>query len=79
MERASASTDRRARIVHLTEKGSNLIRKMFAEHERDMEQVFSSFNKSERNALAGLLRKLGREAEGIAAGQEKPVQNKKRR
>ncbi len=66
VERAATPGDRRSRIVHLTEKGSNLISKMFAEHERDMEQVFSFLGKSERNALANLLRKLGRAAEGMA-------------
>ena len=76
VERAAASTDRRARIVHLTEEGSKLIRRMFAEHERDMERVFSRLDKPERNALASLLRKLGHEAEGMAAEEEKSVENK---
>jgi MarR family transcriptional regulator, 2-MHQ and catechol-resistance regulon repressor len=71
VERAATSTDRRARIVHLTEKGSSLIRKLFAEHERDMERMFSHFDKPERNALADLLRKLGHEAEGMAAEEKK--------
>ena len=71
VERASDAADRRARIVYLTEKGRSLIRKMFAEHERDMERLFSRLGKKERNALAVLLRKLGREAGGMAAeGQE---------
>ncbi len=70
VERGAASTDRRSRLVHLTEKGSKLIRKLFAEHEREMERVFSRLDKPERNALANLLRRLGREAEGIAAEEE---------
>ncbi len=74
VERGPASTDRRARIVHLTERGSKLIRTIFAEHERDMERVFSHLAKPERNTLANLLRKLGREAEGMAA--EESVENK---
>lgn len=76
VERAAASTDRRARIVHLTEEGSKLIHRLFAEHERDMERVFSRLDKPERNALASLLRKLGHEAEGMAAEEEKSVENK---
>jgi MarR family transcriptional regulator, 2-MHQ and catechol-resistance regulon repressor len=71
--RAATSTDRRARIVHLTEEGSKLIRRVFAEHERDMERVFSHLDKSERKALANLLRKLGHEAERIAAEEKKPI------
>jgi MarR family transcriptional regulator, 2-MHQ and catechol-resistance regulon repressor len=77
VERAATSTDRRACIVHLTEEGSKLIRKVFAEHERDMERVFSLLDKSERKALANLLRKLGHAAaESIAADEKKPVEKK---
>jgi MarR family 2-MHQ and catechol resistance regulon transcriptional repressor len=68
--RAAISTDRRSRIVHLTAKGSKFIRKLFREHERDMERVFSLLNKVERNALAEILRKLGREAERMATEEE---------
>jgi MarR family 2-MHQ and catechol resistance regulon transcriptional repressor len=79
VERAATSTDRRARIVHLTEKGSSLIRKLFAEHERDMERMFSHFGKPERNALADMLRKLGHEAEGVAAEEKKPESKRQTR
>ncbi len=60
VERGPDTTDRRARIVHLTDKGNALIRKLFGEHERDMERVFSHFDEADRRALAVLLRKLGR-------------------
>jgi MarR family 2-MHQ and catechol resistance regulon transcriptional repressor len=76
VERAAMSTDRRACIVHLTEEGSKLIRRVFAEHERDMERVFSLLDKSERKVLANLLRKLGHEANSIAAEGKKPVEKK---
>jgi MarR family transcriptional regulator, 2-MHQ and catechol-resistance regulon repressor len=76
VERAGMSTDRRARIVLLTEEGSKLIRSVFAQHERDMERVFSLMDKSERRALASLLRKLGHGAERIAAEEKKPVEKK---
>jgi MarR family 2-MHQ and catechol resistance regulon transcriptional repressor len=79
VQRAATPEDRRARIVHLTEEGSRLIRRVFAEHKRDMEHVFSRLDKSERNALASLLRKLGHEAEGMAAEEEKSVENKEAR
>ena len=75
VERA-ASADRRTRIVQLTEEGSKLIRRVFAEHERDMERVFSCLDKAERNALANLLRKLGHETEGMAAKEKKSAENK---
>ncbi len=65
VKRGEASSDRRARIVHLTEEGSKLIRRVFAEHKREMERVFSRLEQGEREALASLLRKLGHEAEGL--------------
>lgn len=67
VERGTDATDRRARIVHLTEARRKLIRKVFAEHERDMERVFARLERQERNTLALLLRKLGREAEALHA------------
>jgi MarR family transcriptional regulator, 2-MHQ and catechol-resistance regulon repressor len=76
VKRGAASTDRRARIVHLTDQGSKLIHTIFAEHRRDMERVFSHLDKPERNALGNLLRKLGREAEAMAAEQKKSVKSK---
>lgn len=67
VERMGAEADRRSRIVHLTEKGSELIERLFEEHARDMEQAFSFLDGRERDALAGLLRKLGHEAAGHGA------------
>jgi MarR family 2-MHQ and catechol resistance regulon transcriptional repressor len=67
VERAATAADRRSRVVHVTEKGSKLIRPLFAEHERDMERVFSNLDGPERTALAKLLRKLGRGAEAMSA------------
>jgi MarR family transcriptional regulator, 2-MHQ and catechol-resistance regulon repressor len=78
VERGSDATDRRARIVHLTGEGRTLIRKVFAEHERDMERVFSRLAKQERNTLGALLRKLGREA-GALPANELTQEKKKRR
>jgi MarR family transcriptional regulator, 2-MHQ and catechol-resistance regulon repressor len=63
VERMDSATDRRARIVHLTAKGSALAGRLFEEHARDMEQAFSFLDGPEREALAGLLRKLGHEVE----------------
>lgn len=57
--RRSSETDRRERIAHLTEKGRDLIKRLFAEHARDMERAFSCLQSSEKEILAALLRKLG--------------------
>jgi MarR family 2-MHQ and catechol resistance regulon transcriptional repressor len=64
VERAAASADRRSWIVHLTDNGAKLIRGVFREHERDMERVFSHMDEPERKVFAGLLRRVGHEAEG---------------
>lgn len=61
VERATTPQDRRSRIVHLTPKGSELIATLFRAHASDMEEAFSCLNSSERETLAGILRKLGRE------------------
>ena len=65
VKRANAQTDRRSRIVHLTPAGSKLIRRVFTEHARDMEQAFSPLTKPEREAVGNLLRKLGRAVESL--------------
>jgi MarR family transcriptional regulator, 2-MHQ and catechol-resistance regulon repressor len=65
VERRGAGNDRRARIVHLTAPGRKLIRKLFREHERVMEQAVSTLTWSERSTLVDLLRKLGRGAEQL--------------
>jgi len=64
VERRDDPEDRRARVVHLTDAGRKLIRKLFAVHERDMERAVSALNVRELEELSGLLRKLGRGAEG---------------
>ena len=77
VERDSDATDRRARIVHLTREGKTLIRKVFAEHERDMERVFARLQRRERNSLGVLLRKLGRETDALHT--EEHIEEKRKR
>jgi len=54
--------DRRARIVHLTEKGKALISAAFRQHEADMEALTSDLSAPEKATLVGLLKKLGKTA-----------------
>lgn len=65
--RQSSPSDRRARVLHLTSKGTKLIERLFDEHARDMEQAFSCLDQRERAAFAGLLRKVGTLAETVSA------------
>ena len=64
VERRDDPGDRRSWIVHLTAEGQRLIQKLFAQHAEDMEKPVSALTKNELQTLTGLLRKLGRAAEG---------------
>jgi MarR family transcriptional regulator, 2-MHQ and catechol-resistance regulon repressor len=68
--------DRRAKVVHLTAKGRNLIEKAFREHTSDMERASCVLTAEEKATLSGLLRKLGKFANSdleISAKGEKHV------
>lgn len=63
VERRASDTDRRAKIVHLTKGGKELIGRVYASHAADMEQLASaSLTKVERDTLIRLLKKIGYEA-----------------
>jgi len=79
VKRAATATDRRSRIVHLTQKGSNLISELFREHARDMERAFSALDEDERDTLANVLRKLGRQSGNLAALEESPTATNRKR
>jgi MarR family 2-MHQ and catechol resistance regulon transcriptional repressor len=64
VRRAADPSDRRARVVHLTPQGRELIEQIFAEHSADMEEAAAALTASERETLARLLRKLGKAAAG---------------
>ena len=69
--RISDPEDRRTRFVSLTPKGTALIRRVFGVHKRAMEGATSSLTAAERETLIGLVKKLGRAAEGqLAKGSE---------
>jgi MarR family 2-MHQ and catechol resistance regulon transcriptional repressor len=63
--RESDSRDRRTRLVRLPVRGRRLIVKMFASHQQVMEQAVNVLTARERTVLLDLLRKLGKDAEGL--------------
>jgi MarR family 2-MHQ and catechol resistance regulon transcriptional repressor len=69
VERKGNPDDRRTRLVELTARGRRLIGGMFASHERAIEQAVSVLTAKQRATLLGLLRKLGRGAEGRQGAQ----------
>src|SRR5438128_11792231 len=72
VERRALGTDRRARIVHLTNAGRKLITRIYADHAADMERLASaSLTRAERTTLIRLLKKIGFEAAGaLEQGEE---------
>lgn len=63
VERRASGTDRRARIVHLTKAGRELIARVYADHASDMERLAAaSLSRTERETLISLLKKIGYEA-----------------
>jgi MarR family transcriptional regulator, 2-MHQ and catechol-resistance regulon repressor len=63
VERRASGTDRRARIVHLTKGGRELITRVYTNHASDMERLAAaSLNRAERETLIRLLKKIGYEA-----------------
>jgi MarR family 2-MHQ and catechol resistance regulon transcriptional repressor len=62
VRRANDSSDRRARIVHLTPAGRALIERVFAKHRDVMERAAAGLDASEREQLLALLKKLGKSA-----------------
>ncbi len=65
VERRAHSTDRRAKIVHLTREGRKLITPAYADHAADLERLASaSLTRAERETLIRLLKKIGYEAAG---------------
>jgi MarR family transcriptional regulator, 2-MHQ and catechol-resistance regulon repressor len=65
VERRGNPDDRRARVVHLTETGSQLISCAFAAHAKAMEQAVDGLTPEEREQAVALLRKLGRRAQEL--------------
>ena len=57
--RSGAAEDRRVRTVELTPEGRKLIRKIFAQHERDLEDVMSAIDPEERVAARSRLKSIG--------------------
>jgi MarR family 2-MHQ and catechol resistance regulon transcriptional repressor len=66
VERCTVTSDRRARVVHLTEAGRKLIECAFRDHAAAMETATSGLTQAERIEAIALLKKLGLGAKVIA-------------
>jgi MarR family transcriptional regulator, 2-MHQ and catechol-resistance regulon repressor len=59
VERVAEKQDRRVRRVQLTAQGSALIKRLYARHERDLEEVMSGISPHERAELRRGLKAIG--------------------
>lgn len=67
-------SDRRIFRVELTDKGREVIRSAFSDHERHLETAVEVLSAAERSDLVRLLKKLGHHAEKIRPGlQNQPT------
>ncbi|CAN5721233.1 MarR family transcriptional regulator [soil metagenome] len=62
VERQECPADRRARYAALTPKGTQLMRRIFPDHARAIEQAVAGLTSDEKEQAIELLRKLGRSA-----------------
>jgi len=79
VERRGDAADRRARIVHLTESGSRVIRPLYAEHVRAMERALTGLPPQRRATLVGMVRELGRTAETLLMPRSETAGSSSRR
>lgn len=59
VERVASKEDRRVRRVQLTAQGSALIKRLYARHERDLEEVLSAIPAAQRAELRRGLKTIG--------------------
>lgn len=63
VKRRSCSSDRRIRLVELTDAGTAFIEEIYSRHESDLERIAAGFCDEERRALYEGLKKMGLAAE----------------
>jgi len=59
VRREFTEQDRRARVIHLTPQGKQLVEKVFEAHSRDLEELMAVLGEEERAELYELLKKVG--------------------
>jgi MarR family 2-MHQ and catechol resistance regulon transcriptional repressor len=72
--RKSTASDRRARIVQLTEEGKRVAAACFEKHASDLEDLMSVLSANEKQQLYASLRKLGLLAAQKLRGSRQPVE-----
>jgi MarR family 2-MHQ and catechol resistance regulon transcriptional repressor len=76
--RKSTSSDRRTRIVELTQEGNRVAAAYFERHARDLEDLMSVLSPQEKRQVYASLKKLGLYAAQKLDGAPQPVQERQR-
>lgn len=78
VEREACKEDRRVTYALLTENGQELMKRIFPEHERQMDKVFAGLGQEEIVELIEKLKKVGYEAQDSNAAADGILKNKER-
>ncbi len=70
--RMDGESDRRIRVVALSGEGRKLIRRVFAQHAREMESLANCLSEDERLMLLTYLKRLGKRAAAEVEGRRSP-------
>jgi MarR family 2-MHQ and catechol resistance regulon transcriptional repressor len=71
--RRSCSSDRRIRLVELTDEGRGFIEEIYARHEKDLERIAEGLSEAERRTMYEGLKKMGRAAKAAEPTQKCPT------
>jgi MarR family 2-MHQ and catechol resistance regulon transcriptional repressor len=69
VERTASKDDRRVRLVQLTPEGAALIKRLFARHLRDLDEVMKDVPAAERAELRRSLKTIGLAAQAATAAR----------
>jgi len=73
VKRRNCNSDRRIRLVELTDSGKVFIEEIYARHEKDLESVTSGLTEVERRTLYEGLKKIGLAAKVAVPTQKCPM------
>jgi MarR family 2-MHQ and catechol resistance regulon transcriptional repressor len=76
VRRRSCSSDRRIRIVELTDCGKAFIEEIYSRHEKDLEAVIGGLNEEERRVMYEGLKKVGHAAKTAVAATKDTTKEK---
>ena len=73
VQRRSCNSDRRIRLVELTDEGRGFIEEIYARHEKDLERIAEGLSEAERRTMYEGLKTMGRAAKAAEPTQKCPT------